>query len=41
VGQREPGRTEIEWKTSALSYADDVNIVGEKINTKIRSSLRC
>jgi hypothetical protein len=25
--------TDIEWETSALAYADDVNIVGEKIDT--------
>jgi hypothetical protein len=26
---REPGRTEIEWITSASSYADDINILWE------------
>jgi hypothetical protein len=25
-GPKEPGRTEIQWDTSVLSYADDVNI---------------
>jgi hypothetical protein len=32
-GPRETGRTETEWDTSALAYADDVNILGENIYT--------
>jgi hypothetical protein len=25
---REPGKSDIEWDTSVLAYADDVNMVG-------------
>jgi hypothetical protein len=32
-GPREPGRTHIEWDTSGLAYAGDVNIVGENIHS--------
>jgi hypothetical protein len=32
-GSREPGRAEIKWDTPVLAYADDVNIVGENIDT--------
>jgi hypothetical protein len=30
-GPREPGRAEIEWDTSPLACADDVNVVGENV----------
>jgi hypothetical protein len=30
-GPREPGRTDIEWDTSAFGHAKDVNIVGKTL----------
>jgi hypothetical protein len=32
-GPREPERTDNEWDTSDLVYADDINIVRENIDT--------
>jgi hypothetical protein len=32
-GSREPEKSDIEWDTSVLANADDVNIVGENTDT--------
>jgi hypothetical protein len=32
-GPGEPVGTDTQWDTSVLAYADDVNIVGENIDT--------
>jgi hypothetical protein len=37
-GPRQPGGTDTEWTHQLLAYADDVNIVGENIDTIQRNT---